>query len=73
MALDPTDPRPEIRALIAWPLDQGHVLLARQDCVRLEDAALYRQLGFAVLVDPADEAVLARWEQLHRPRRWGGW
>ena len=41
--------------------------------VTLADAEDYARAGFAVMVDPLDEAVLARWNQLHRstetPRR----
>ena len=46
----------------------------RKELVTLEEAVDYRNFGWAVLVDPADESLLARWQQIHSPRQpWNQW
>jgi hypothetical protein len=65
--------KPTIRALIAWPRLHGHVFLSKQQTVTLEEAVDYKRLGFAVLVDPADERLLAEWERdqiWYNRRKW---
>ena len=66
------DPRPTIHCLIAWPLPDGECILSKY-VVSLAEAADYQSLGFMVLVDPLDEAKLARWEQLNRKPKWNRW
>lgn len=57
--------KPIIRAIVGyWAPYCG--LLTKTEVVTLEEAAEYARLGYAVFVDPQDEAELARWEQLHR-------
>ncbi len=65
--------RPPIRCLIGWLLPDGHVLM-RWGLVPLDDAETFHRYGWAVLVDPDDEAQLARYHHLHpefhNPPRW---
>lgn len=65
------DPRPVITALIGYHVEPFGVI-GSPKIVPLDEAAQYHALGFAVLVDPADEAELATWERRHRPvaRTW---
>lgn len=37
--------------------------------VSLEDAPKFIEMGWAVFVDPEDEAILARWMQINSPRQ----
>jgi len=63
--------RPKVTALVAYFCPPfGCVTEPR--VMPLEDAADFAQFGFAVLVDPQDEADLVRYEQLQRVtrRRW---
>lgn len=73
MSLDPAEPKPELYAIVGWPLAQGHVLLTKQERVTLDEAEMFHRLGFLVLVDPESESILARWEQLNRRKRWTSW
>lgn len=66
--MDPSNPRPKIRCLVAFPMKDGHVWPLKPNVVTLVEAVAYKKLGYAVLVDPEDEAELARWEQLHRDK-----
>ena len=65
--MDPT--RPLVHCLAGWPLEGGEVILCRQGLVSLEEAEALHALGFLVLIDPADEAMLTRWEQIQRSAR----
>ena len=67
------DPRPTIHCLAAWPLEDGEVILSKQDRFTLDEAVDLHKLGFIVLADPESEAVLARWEQLQRSQRKKRW
>lgn len=58
--------RPDILALVGYPLAGGHVILTRQTLVSLEDAEMFHRLGFIVLIDPASEQAYHDW------RRWAG-
>jgi hypothetical protein len=67
------DPRPTLRCLVAWPLPNGDHIV-RRSVVTLDDAAQFRAFGWHLLIDPASEQELARWEQLHRPHpKWQRW
>ncbi len=70
---DVDDGRPRLHALVGWFLPDGDVIVKKQP-VLLEDAADYARMGWAVVVDPSDQAHLARWLQLNRslekPRQW---
>lgn len=77
MSGDPDDPKPEVRALVAYPLMRGDVALSTMNAeqgftVTLEEAEQFHRLGWIVLIDPAHESELARWEQRRRAmnRRW---
>jgi hypothetical protein len=82
------DTRPEIRCLVLKPTPDGQdvfvgklglVLLngereAGACIVSLETAPMFAALGWHIFVDPADEAVLARWMQINSPRQpWNHW
>ena len=72
MSGDPSDPKPAVRAIAAYMLPYGDVVLSKLPTVTLEEAEEFHRLGWAVLIDPADEADLAKWEQTQRAlkRRW---
>ncbi len=68
------DGRPPIHALVAWTFPNGEIRV-RPQVVTLDRAADFARYGWAVLIDPSDESILARWIQLHRTpdqprRRW---
>lgn len=73
------DDKPVIHAIVAWPLPWGEFILSQQDTVTLDEAASYARMGWAVIIDPADEAEFVRWQQIQRslssPRRrgWREW
>ena len=62
------DERPVVMALVGYFAPPWGVV-GRPKIVPLEDAAEYHALGFAVFVDPADEAALVAWEQRQRALR----
>lgn len=64
------DERPVIRCLVAKPLATGFLVI-RYELAALDEAAELQGLGFQVLVDPADEAALVRWEAIQRSQRGG--
>ena len=57
--------RPAIRALVAYWSPAFGLIKAPLLC-SLEDAVQYHALGFAVLVDPADEAAFRDWQEQQR-------
>jgi hypothetical protein len=76
------DERPKIRCLVIRPLgglecyvgDLGLMLMnGERECKRcivpLEDVQYWFDAGWAVFIDPADEAVLARWMQINSTRQ----
>jgi hypothetical protein len=83
------DPRPRLTCLVVKPALGGDCYVgvlglpllngereARECIVALEDAYKFIEMGWVIFVDPADEAELARWEQLHQQKkrpRWNQW
>ena len=66
------DPRPVIRCLVAKRLPDGDYIVKRGEPSSLDEAADFAALDWEVIPDPFDQEVLARWEQLRRPR-WNRW
>lgn len=61
---DSTEPRPQVRCLIARPLSNGKIGKSRIVC--LSTAFLAMRAGFHVVgPDPDDLAALAQWERDH--------
>lgn len=69
--------RPILRCVLAIRLPNGEYLVkcgkhASEDvfdedaAVSLEEAADFARFGWEVIVDPFDEEMLARWEQIQR-------
>lgn len=82
--------RPLLRALIIRPLGEDDCRVGKVGMVLLngerevlggvvtlttpEEVARLRDLGLQLFVDPGDEAVLARWNQINSPRQpWNKW
>lgn len=60
--------RPPIHALICFFCPPFGCLTTPR-LVSLEDAAMYLDYGFTIMVDPQDEADLVRYEQWQRAAR----
>lgn len=65
--------KPILHALVAY-VSPVFGVVGEPRMMPLEEALDYATVGFAVLVDPMDEAELVRWEQLQRAmtthRKW---
>ena len=65
------DARPTVRCLVAYALPDGDWRVSTH-VLELADAEVLVGFGWSVAIDPADEAVLARWQQLDRTMRGKG-
>lgn len=57
--------RPTLQCLVGF-VSPAFGIVGTPRIMSLEAAVDYAQFGFAVLVDPENEADLARWEQIQR-------